>query len=802
MPVSKGFGVFFDLAGQSPELELSSKGKLCVPMNSYLQITDSPTQSILRLIIFILLVSVLPYQMVLAQKDDVEFKNVQNYFKKNDFDLAIHDLEELNAKYPDKAGLNFLLGYAYYHTTNQKYNIEEAPYVVFHLLGDLYMQMENYQLAYTNYYTSTRVLEPPDNQESEIALEALKNANNLSKDIYPYQVEMLDMVSQEYYSERNAVMLNGSGSSNIGSYQMIYQSDLESERYGGGEVQWCLGKHNFEDPTGGLESIEGYIPVISYGTSIILKIKNDKGYWDLYKADYLNGSFVNVMALEMINESGSNETSLVVLDESTLLFSSDRKGGQGGMDLWRVVKNAGRWGEAENLGRPINTEYNEGYLSNYEEIIYFSSDRPGGLGYYDIYTTSLMDNGRVSFAKLMQFPVNSGGNDLDARQFSDDIIVFSSDRGAKDFDFYYINKTVPVKEFKIIGEIPEEFLNQGDAGVYNDAILFDNLIDQVKNSDIETAVQTINEMETSQAIQVVSDLEIDQAAEIMDNIDREKAIDIIDGMEVEKAIDIVDAMSMSASVDVIGAVNEITSIQIVEEMETQKAAELLDQVDLDKASQILEGMEVEKAVDIVDEYVTEKTVEIVDQMSPEGAAQILDEFSDEKAKEIIEGVEIEKAVGVLGSMEEDKTKRIVDQFKEEMEEGNESDKIVAIIKSYFRDQVRVKESVIFKTVYFNFNSSELLILTRNELMVLIDFMNENPTVKIEVVGHTDHIGDWDVNLKISHDRAEEVFKFLRNNNIEKERIIFYGKGPAQPVDTNETDEGRQNNRRVEVILLQ
>ena len=758
-----------------------------------------------------------------AQKKDVEFKNVQSFFKSEDYDLAVPYLEELNTKYPGKAGLNFLLGYAYYNTTNQRYkavswfeasktnlgsisinsrNIDVAPYQVFYFLGDLYQQLDNFQYAYTNYFTAIRLIPAPENKNSILALEALKYSNNLHRNIYPYQVEKLKIINQDLISERCLVQLQGKNSSDIRNFKMIYQSNEGSERYGLNKTTWGLQSYNLSNNDDEFQNVNELLPLFSYGPSIILSKKNLKGYSDLYKADFVNGSFINVIALDMINELNSNETSLVVYDENTLLFSSDRKGGSGGFDIWRVNKTGGEWGNPKNLGDIINTEFNENYISSFSRTLYFSSDRPGGFGKYDIYSTGILEGGMASHPKLMQYPVNSGGNDIDPRQFNDDIIIFSSDRGAKDYDFYYVDKTIPVKEFKIIGEIPEEFLGAGEEGMYNDAIVFDNLISKIQNSDIKTAVTTIDEMETSQAIQVVSDLELDQAVDIMENIEREKAIDIIDGMEVEKAIDIVGAMSLSASIDVIGAVNEITSVQIVEEMETQKAAILLDQIDLEKATKILEGMEVEKAVDIVDEFVTEKTVEIINQMDPESAGRIVGQFDDAKAIQIIEGIEVEKAVGVLGNMEEDKTKRIVDKFREEMEEGGENDKIVAIIKSYFADQVRIKESVIFKTVYFSFNSSELLILTRRELIVLIDFMNENPTIKIEVVGHTDHIGDWDVNLKISHDRAEEVFKFLRTNNIEKERIIFYGKGPAQPVDTNETDDGRQNNRRVEVILLQ
>ena len=756
----------------------------------------------------------------IAQKDDPDFKAVRKLFKSEDYDLAIPQLISLNEMYPNRAGLNFMLGYAYFNTCNEKYkaiswfeaskshagpgtiapdNFDSVSYYVFHLLGEVYYMQGNFQRAYTNYYIANKLLPYNLAKTSGMKFEKIKHYNILIKDIYPYQVEKLEIINEEVYSERSPVVLGGYIESSIKNSVLLYQSNQNSERFGINNTTWKSKLYNMVENDRLVDIQPELLPVISYQQSVIFKQKIN-GYYDLFKGDYIDDKIQNIVPLTMVNEAKSNETSLVIINEGTILFTSDRKGGHGGFDIWKVKKGSGKWGKPENLGSIINTNFNENFISAYGNTFYMSSDRPGGFGQYDLYY-SYLDGDKPSYANLFEYPANSSGNDVDVKQFNDDLILFASDRGAKDYDIFYIDKSIPVKEYKIIGEIPEEFLSK-EEGMYNDAILFDNLVNQIQNSDIATAVTTIDEMETTQAIQVVSDLELEQAVEIMENIERDKAIEIIDGMEIEKAIDIVDAMSYSTSVDVIGAVNEITSIQIIQEMETQKAAALLDQVDLEKASKILEGMEVEKAVDIVDEFVTEKTIEIIDHMDSESAARIVGEFSDEKAIKIIEGVEVEKAVGVLGSMDEAKSKRIVDQFKAEMEEGSENDKIIAIIKSYFRDQVRIKESVIFKIVYFDFNSSELLFLTRKELIMLIDFMKENPSIKIEVVGHTDHIGDWDINLQFSHDRALEVFKFLRNNNIERERIIFYGKGPAQPVESNQFAEGRQMNRRVEVILLQ
>jgi outer membrane protein OmpA-like peptidoglycan-associated protein len=197
----------------------------------------------------------------------------------------------------------------------------------------------------------------------------------------------------------------------------------------------------------------------------------------------------------------------------------------------------------------------------------------------------------------------------------------------------------------------------------------------------------------------------------------------------------------------------------------------------------------------------EKMIQLSDAMEVEKAIEITEALEIEKSVAIIEGVEIEKAGEIVSGLSEEKAEEVVGILKQRMEEGL-SDNAVAILKSFFSDQIEKKESIIFKRVYFDLNSSDLLMLTRKELLLLIDFLNENKLIKIEVVGHTDITGSWDHNLELSNNRAREVYKFLLNHDVSPQRIIHYGKGSAQPIASNETETGRTQNRRVEVILLQ
>jgi outer membrane protein OmpA-like peptidoglycan-associated protein len=73
-------------------------------------------------------------------------------------------------------------------------------------------------------------------------------------------------------------------------------------------------------------------------------------------------------------------------------------------------------------------------------------------------------------------------------------------------------------------------------------------------------------------------------------------------------------------------------------------------------------------------------------------------------------------------------------------------------------------------------------------------------MKIEIRGHTDNVGNDDANLSLSENRAKSVVNYLIENGITGDRLTSKGFGESQPVTTNETAEGKQQNRRVEFII--
>lgn len=108
---------------------------------------------------------------------------------------------------------------------------------------------------------------------------------------------------------------------------------------------------------------------------------------------------------------------------------------------------------------------------------------------------------------------------------------------------------------------------------------------------------------------------------------------------------------------------------------------------------------------------------------------------------------------------------------------------------------------VLKNVLFAFDKAELLPESFPELDKLSEVLKTYPDLKIKIVGHTDSIGTENDNLVLSDNRAKRVKDYLLYKGISPNRIQFQGLGESKPIDTNGTDSGRQNNRRVEFVVI-
>ena len=118
--------------------------------------------------------------------------------------------------------------------------------------------------------------------------------------------------------------------------------------------------------------------------------------------------------------------------------------------------------------------------------------------------------------------------------------------------------------------------------------------------------------------------------------------------------------------------------------------------------------------------------------------------------------------------------------------------------------VKVEKGKIIqlKDIFFDTDRSEILPRSHLELQKLLNLLRQYPTMQIEISGHTDNVGVAEHNLSLSLRRAKSVVDYLVMHGIEPRRLLYKGYGDTYPISDNETEYGRQLNRRVQMLILQ
>jgi len=104
-------------------------------------------------------------------------------------------------------------------------------------------------------------------------------------------------------------------------------------------------------------------------------------------------------------------------------------------------------------------------------------------------------------------------------------------------------------------------------------------------------------------------------------------------------------------------------------------------------------------------------------------------------------------------------------------------------------------------IFFEFDKATLLPESFLELDQLFEILDKNPEIKIEISGHTDDKGSEEYNQKLSEERANAVMRYIFAKGINLRRLSVKSYGETKPITSNETEEGRQLNRRVEFRIL-
>jgi OmpA-OmpF porin, OOP family len=124
-----------------------------------------------------------------------------------------------------------------------------------------------------------------------------------------------------------------------------------------------------------------------------------------------------------------------------------------------------------------------------------------------------------------------------------------------------------------------------------------------------------------------------------------------------------------------------------------------------------------------------------------------------------------------------------------------------VIKDLYLQPIEVGLTVRLKNIYFDFDKTTLKSESFVELNKVVEFLKSNPSVEIEISGHTDSKGSDDYNQNLSQGRSQSVVDYVASQGIDAFRLTAHGYGESKPIETNETETGRANNRRVEFTVV-
>ena len=169
-----------------------------------------------------------------------------------------------------------------------------------------------------------------------------------------------------------------------------------------------------------------------------------------------------------------------------------------------------------------------------------------------------------------------------------------------------------------------------------------------------------------------------------------------------------------------------------------------------------------------------------------GAIVGLSRAGDDKAKNAILGAAVGAGAGALIGRQVD---------KQEAELRAQLGSQVRIIRNGNELTVRMPQDILFDV-----NSASLRADLQGDLRSLAQNLQRYPDSTATIIGHTDNTGTAEFNQSLSQRRAESVAGILRNNGVADFRIRAFGRGENEPIATNLTPEGRQLNRRVDIVI--
>ncbi len=373
-----------------------------------------------------------------APKDDKlkdeYFINAFYFYGIEDWEEALYNFLKLGELRPNNASIEFFTGICYLNIPEKEYlaiphlvraskkvsqnatddiNETKAPLEAIFFLGSAYRynnQLDEALLMYNKYIKIPFVQKNRNLNLIEQEIKACERAKVIRDKPIDVKYTLLDSSINNSSANYKPVISNDENliifMNSLKFYNAIYMSRKINEKWGEPEnISPQLGSDGDAEPS-----------CISFDGQQLYIVRKSRNQSDIYVSNWLGNRWSNMVALNKKINTTKNETHVSIsADGQTLYFSSNRKGGEGGLDLYKSVKGSdGDWGEAINLGKKINTPFNENMpsISENGEILFFCSEGHLNMGGYDFFYSRKLDPNNWESPINMGFPINTTSDDL------------------------------------------------------------------------------------------------------------------------------------------------------------------------------------------------------------------------------------------------------------------------------------------------------------------------------------------------------------------------------------------------------
>jgi len=393
-------------------------------------------RSILLILLFLILIPETFSQIESEFRET--FSEAESAFLFEEYNEAFGYYETLIRQYPDNDNINYKIGVCLLNNRHRKeeaiaylekaiqnvnpkykensFRETSAPLEAFFYLGNAY-RINNQLEKATETYLLFKSQADPELYDLELVdgqIQACRNARELMKRPVDIEIQNMGDVVNTRFTESNFVI---SGDESVLVYVQelpFYDAPMFAEKVDG---QWSYPRNLIPSVDLGPGVDDDVYPVaLSYEGDEMIIYRSDDFIGDLYTTKLVDGFWTPIRKLnDNINTKYWESHACFTTSGDTLYFTSNRKGTLGGLDIYYSVRGYdGEWGLPVNLGPTINTKYNEEtpVISADGKTLYFSSYGHYNMGGYDVFYSTLLDDGEWSVPVNAGYPINTPDDDV------------------------------------------------------------------------------------------------------------------------------------------------------------------------------------------------------------------------------------------------------------------------------------------------------------------------------------------------------------------------------------------------------